>query len=850
MSQQRAAAPRWTPPDELDARLFGTTSTSSSSDPDVRSDTDVRAPAAAPSSSSSGASAQQAKTTPAAAAAAGSASAAPPPKGAATSASSHPPHPHPHTSSPFSVDLRYAQYSYDNIAFPDVVARSEYGLGLLESVAEAVKASAAGEEAYGRCLSDTSSSLLRVRGTGQGIGPTVDGAPQKQASFLGAGLQAMGMGGFFGGAGGAAADSNNPFGSPSPSTSQVPSSPSSSSSSFASPHSAVGNGPSSVGSALESFSQSNARAAHLHLAAAQHLRRLHATLLALRDHHGKAVAALAAKANEAVRATQGAAKELERAQARVDRSRRELLDAEDRLASARASGGAVQEQEVQRRTLRAAQAQADLDASEGAVLAASEGLVHMRRRRDDELTACARQLQRLDEERVGALARSLSDLAGTAAETAAGARALASALGEAAANAMPDADVRTFMYQRRIAHMLAEQTALQDARAGRGGGGGGGGAGGGAGAGVGGGSGLGKGDEEYAVVPQPHPVAQSLRHNRDFIQAEKALSPVVARWVRAVLDGKGYEQLNGARVEPAAGTARAGEEEAAHDGSAAAAGAKVEGEEEEEGFDVDMLDHHAARIALLRTLNLQRSKKQDIGPAFPRLARVLWWLLDACEVYQDICCARMVMVMAETFFRPAAAAAAAATSTAAAVAVAAGPDGGAGRGGDDSDDEASSHRRPSRPPKEFLQAVVKRHPIWKSEAFWSEVFYQSTYDALRAACNPYAAGGSKLSPLSGGGGAGGGGGDDDGGGQGSPPPSPSESMPSAPSFRPGTADWNYGYTQTIFSQLAAVAMNMITFGMPAPHVVRTITGLARGNGLPNEMTQALHETVKTYAAQG
>ena len=70
-----------------------------------------------------------------------------------------------------------------------------------------------------------------------------------------------------------------------------------------------------------------------------------------------------------------------------------------------------------------------------------------------------------------------------------------------------------------------------------------------------------------------------------------------------------------------------------------------------------------------------------------------------------------------------------------------------------------------------------------------------------------------------------------------------------PSHRPGTADWGYAYTQTLFAQLAAVAMNMITFGMPAPRVLRSISSLAAGNGLPQEMCEALHETVRTYSAQ-
>jgi hypothetical protein len=249
-----------------------------------------------------------------------------------------------------------------------------------------------------------------------------------------------------------------------------------------------------------------------------------------------------------------------------------------------------------------------------------------------------------------------------------------------------------------------------------------------------------------------------------------------------------------------------------------------------EEFEVEILSNHAARIAFLRSLNLQRSKRQDAGQkGFERLARVLWWMLDACEAQEDVCCARMVMVMAETFFEII----------------------------------------PSTKMKRFLQAVLKSHTVWTHEAYWEEVFYQSFYDAVKVTSNPYGGitnrqgqvspdtdrshdvGYTEVetgdgtdennntnvpsSPVPNGLGGGGGGGH-------------SSSAPS-PSHRPGTSDWSYAYVQTLFSQLAAIAMNMITFGLPSDRVGRIITSLAVGNGLPTEMAAALQETVKTYSAQ-
>ena len=66
-------------------------------------------------------------------------------------------------------------------------------------------------------------------------------------------------------------------------------------------------------------------------------------------------------------------------------------------------------------------------------------------------------------------------------------------------------------------------------------------------------------------------------------------------------------------------------------------------------------------------------------------------------------------------------------------------------------------------------------------------------------------------------------------------------------MRPGSADWSYSFTQTLFSQLAAVAMNMATFGLPPLAVARAVTSLARANGLPADMTLALQDTVRHYS---
>lgn len=755
------------------------------------------------------------------------------------------------------VDLRYAQYAYDNLTFADVIARTEYGSSMLESVAEMLKVAAVGEDTYSKSLADAARiATSKPRGTGQGIGLTVDGAAQKQSSLLGAGLQALG--GFFGsGSGGQKPGGSAGYGGDN-----------GMSTSSGEDGEGIGNGSSSLGSALAALARSQMQQAQQRQALAGHLRKLHVNLMGLREHQRVAIAGLLGKAGDAIRATQAIARDLDRGQARVDKARRDLEEADNRFNAARSSGGAVPEQELQRRHARLLQCRNELQASQESVLAIGEALVSGRRRRDDDLTGIARQLQRLDEERLAALARTMADLAGSAADTAGAARVTAMQLSDALQSVCVESDIRMFTHQRRIALMLAEQISLQDARSGRGG--------------TGGGAGAqalqspsssssspsGIGEDEAQCVPQPVPVSVSMRHHRDFIAAEKALSPVVHRWVvESILTGKGHEVMHGARlpdlrvqigqlapVQDGSTTTPAvasSSSESTTDGSSDAGGgskpavdaspasstsepeprvetvaaaAAVPDDDDDESFDVDMLDHHAARIAFLRSLNQQRSKKQDVSPAFHRLARVMWWLLDACESHQDICCARMVMVMAETFYQcqPAV------DDTAAGA----------------SDAVSTGSSKP--PTKQFLQALLKHHPLWRSSSFWEETYYTSVFDAVRAS--------TAAAANSNGGGNGGVSGQrssaasdayhaDDAS-------SSSSAVSSLPAYRPGSKDWGYSYTQTLFSNLAAVAMNMITFGMHPDHVVRTVTSLARGNGLPAEMIQALHATVKTYAVQG
>jgi hypothetical protein len=62
--------------------------------------------------------------------------------------------------------------------------------------------------------------------------------------------------------------------------------------------------------------------------------------------------------------------------------------------------------------------------------------------------------------------------------------------------------------------------------------------------------------------------------------------------------------------------------------------------------------------------------------------------------------------------------------------------------------------------------------------------------------------------------------------------------------------WNYTYTHPFLSPLPSSFHPSLSAGMPAERVTRTISSLARANGVPSDLTAALHGTIRTYALQG
>lgn len=187
---------------------------------------------------------------------------------------------------PTDVSAHWTQYSFDNLPIRDALARTEHGIALLDSVCELLRAAAAAEEAYAAGLGAVASAAApaRLRGTGQGIGGTVDGGGARQADGLaGAVVSAVSSyaGGFFG------------------TGAQTPAPSASASALFA-----IGNGPGSLGEALAALHRANAKQAAERAALGVHYKKLLATLSGLRaSQRGSADLAIS-RATEAIRATQ------------------------------------------------------------------------------------------------------------------------------------------------------------------------------------------------------------------------------------------------------------------------------------------------------------------------------------------------------------------------------------------------------------------------------------------------------------------------------------------------------------------------------------------------------------------
>ncbi|KAA0153358.1 hypothetical protein FNF29_03175 [Cafeteria roenbergensis] len=301
--------------------------------------------------------------------------------------------------------------------------------------------------------------------------------------------------------------------------------------------------------------------------------------------------------------------------------------------------------------------------------------------------------------------------------------------------------------------------------------------------------------------------------------------------------------------------------------------------------------HPSGRALFLSELNWWRAHGRRLRKGLPRLGAALRRCLDACAVHDDVAAAKLLMIMSQTFYAlrdedeatdapgageaapehaPAAAgsdnvARAAIEAAAAATAAQAAP--GAEDGGK----------------KRFASDWLYGHDIWARPEFWEEALYRSVREEAERPFAPFLRGSEAgvfadrlvltssragkgrerastsskpavdgamtvdsvaeaegLSAASRARAA-----------TASPPPMASDGRgdtPAAPPFQPGSREWSYAYRQALFGQLGSYAMNMRAFGMPEEQATLVVARIARGNGLPAEMLQALLVSMDPTAA--
>ncbi len=121
----------------------------------------------------------------------------------------------------------------------------------------------------------------------------------------------------------------------------------------------------------------------------------------------------------------------------------------------------------------------------------------------------------------------------------------------------------------------------------------------------------------------------------------------------------------------------------------------------------DLLDKERNRKLVIRLMNIQRSKRQDVGPGFSLVVDIMNVFLDKCVQQNDVKGGKMMMIMSETFFRfrqhtP----------------------------GKANSGEISQENNTREMGREYLQESIKNHRIWENPHFWEEAFFLSVREEV------------------------------------------------------------------------------------------------------------------------
>jgi len=373
-------------------------------------------------------------------------------------------------------------------------------------------------------------------------------------------------------------------------------------------------------------------------------------------------------------------------------------------------------------------------------------------------------------------------------------------------------------------------------------------------------------DEGMGVVPVSVSRERAATFASDSMRAEAELSPVARAWVVSLFRHATHGSAEGSRDAPGAAAS-----DAASRADAALLEAVPEGPDRaaiEEGDDAALASRvfgpPSGRALFLSELNYWRAHGRRLRSGLARLGAVLRLALDACAAHNDVAAAKLLMIMSQTFY-----AVRGEDADADAEEEEAGVDGDAAAGDGLSEADAAARaagRAAAAGLAEGEEAATKRfasdwlhgHPLWRRPEFWEEALYRSVREEAERPFAPFLRGGEAgvftdrlvhsssraatgrqrlataeaPAELA----------------AGAPTAPAAPDAPLSPPFRPGSREWSYAYRQALFGQLGSYAMNMTAFGMPEERAAQVVARLARGNGLPAEMLQALLVSMDPRAA--
>jgi len=141
---------------------------------------------------------------------------------------------------------------------------------------------------------------------------------------------------------------------------------------------------------------------------------------------------------------------------------------------------------------------------------------------------------------------------------------------------------------------------------------------------------------------------------------------------------------------------------------------------------IEIVETDEGRSAFVACLNQFRSKQVNVGISFGWLGAVLWTVLDFCHGYNDIHSAKIIMMLAQTFYyrdcdvheQTGSVSEKAATAATAAI------------DGEEDDDEGEGQRKTDD--RIYLTVLLTSHSLWRDPKFWEQALWTCVIEQLSA----------------------------------------------------------------------------------------------------------------------